>query len=234
MLCSIFYKDVFVFRLSFIFSFILHPSWIIFYPYSYILFFSFFLLIHLSIRDKKGESILVCIVISIWLVNIRGGRKPLERCIHQGGEDIFFEKTLFCFAFCLFSHCFMVLWVIFSIYALLLSSHRVYVLEMHLFLYYCALLVAYSDNHLLWYMIIVVISIWLFWCMIKLLTCFTSCLLDRNLLVTLYLSFFHLVYLEGLMCFVHVFQVTSIHVPSSSQLLDLGVSEFCHCSQTHV
>ena len=30
------------------------------------------------------------------------------------------------------------------------------------------------------------------------------------------------------MCFVQVFQVTSIHVPSSSQLLDLGVSEFCH------
>ena len=29
------------------------------------------------------------------------------------------------------------------------------------------------------------------------------------------------------MCFVQVFQVTSIYVPSSSQLLDLGVSEFC-------
>ena len=36
------------------------------------------------------------------------------------------------------------------------------------------------------------------------------------------------------MCFVQVFQVTGIHVPSSSQLLDLGVSEFCHYSQTHV
>ena len=54
--------------------------------------------------------------------------------------------------------------------------------------------------------------------MIKLLTCFTSCLLDRNLLVTLYLSFYYLFYLESLMCFVQVFQVTSIYVPSSSQL----------------
>ena len=44
-----------------------------------------------------------------------------------------------------------------SIYALLLSSHRVFVLNMHLSLCYCALLVACSDNHLLYYMIIVVI-----------------------------------------------------------------------------
>ena len=72
------------------------------------------------------------------------------------------------------------------------------------------------------------------WCMIKLLKCFISCLLDRILLVTLYLSFYQLIYLEGLMCFVQVFQVIGIHVPSSSQFLDLDVSEFCHCSQTHV
>ena len=36
------------------------------------------------------------------------------------------------------------------------------------------------------------------------------------------------------MCFVRVFQVIGICVPSTSQLLDLGVSEFYHCSQTHV
>ena len=35
------------------------------------------------------------------------------------------------------------------------------------------------------------------------------------------------------MRFVQVFQVIGIYVTSSSQLLDLGVSEFCHCSQTH-
>ena len=71
-------------------------------------------------------------------------------------------------------------------------------------------------------------------CLIKLFICFTTCLLDRILLVTLYLSFYHLIYLEGLMCFVQVFQATGIYVPSATQLLDLGVSEFCHCSQTHV
>ena len=134
-----------------------------------------------------------------------------------------------CFTLCLFSHCFMVLW-----YALLLSSHRAYVLDMHTSLYYCALLVAYSDDLLLCYMIILVIFIWLFLCLIKFLTCFISCLLDRNLRVTLYLSFYHLIYLEGLMCFMQVFQVTGIYVLSSSQLLNLSVSEFCHCSQTHV
>ena len=42
---------------------------------------------------------------------------------------------------------------------------------------------------------------------------------DRNLLVILYLSFYYLLYLEGLMCFVQVFQATSIYVPSASQLL---------------
>ena len=115
--------------------------------------------------------------------------------------------------------CFMVLWVIFSIYALLFSLHRVCVLDMHTSLYYYISLNACLDDHLFCYVIIVVISIWLFWYMIVLLTCFASCLLDRNLLVTLYLSFYYLLYLEGLMCFVQVFQVTGIYVPSSSQLL---------------
>ena len=138
--------------------------------------------------------------------------------IPRGRRHSFMRKP--CFTLCLFSHCFMVLWVIFSIiYALLLSLHHAYVLDMHTSLYYCALLVACSDDHLLCYMIIVVISIWLFWCIIKLLICFTSCLLYRNLLVTLYLSFYYLLYLESLMCFVQVFQVIGIYVPSSSQLL---------------
>ena len=78
---------------------------------------------------------------------------------------------------------------------------------------------ACSNDHLICYVIIVVISIWLFWCIIKLLTCFTSCLLDRNLLVTLYLYFYYLLYVESLMCFVQVFQVTSMYVLSSSQHL---------------
>ena len=56
---------------------------------------------------------------------------------------------------------FMVLWVTFSIYALLFSSHRVYLLDMHTFICYYVLLLACSDDHLLCYMVIVVISIWL-------------------------------------------------------------------------
>ena len=36
------------------------------------------------------------------------------------------------------------------------------------------------------------------------------------------------------MYFVQVFQVISIYVPNTLQLLDLGVSEFFHYSQTHV
>ena len=66
------------------------------------------------------------------------------------------------FTLCLFSCCHMVLWVKFSIYTLLFSLHCVYVLDMHTSLYYCAFLVACSDNHLLCYVIIVVISKWLF------------------------------------------------------------------------
>ena len=113
------------------------------------------------------------------------------------------KKTLFC----LFLFMFVFLYCI------------VFVLDMLTSLYYGVSLNACSDDHLLCYVIIVVISLWLFWCLIKLLTCFKSCFLDRNLLVTLYLSFYYLLYLEGLMCFVQVFQVTSIYVPSASQLL---------------
>ena len=36
------------------------------------------------------------------------------------------------------------------------------------------------------------------------------------------------------MCFMQVFQATGIYVPSATQVLDLGVSEFFHYSQTHV
>ena len=122
--------------------------------------------------------------------------------------------ALWCFELCLVS--------------LLCCSHCViFVLDMHTSLCYYALLIACSDDLLLCYVIIVVISIWLFWYMVKLLICFISYLLDRNLLVTLYLSFYYLLYLEDLMCFVQVFQVTNIYVPSSTQVLNLGVRIRC-------
>ena len=155
--------------------------------------------------------------------------------ILRGKRHCVSKKTLFCLFFFMFVFLFA-LWC-FELYlvSMLCCSHCImFVLDMHTSLCYCASLNACSNDHLLCYVIIVVIYLWLFWCMIKLLICFTSWLLDRNLLVTLYLFFYYLLYLESLMCFVQVFQVTGIYVPSSSQLLNLGVSEFCHCSQTHV
>ena len=107
-------------------------------------------------------------------VHILRGRNSTS-CTFIGGEtyrgDVYTkgEKTYFlenlvllCFALWLFSRCFMVFWVMFSICALLLSSHHAYVLDMHTSLCYRALLVACSDDHLFCYVIIVVISIWLF------------------------------------------------------------------------
>ena len=92
------------------------------------------------------------------------GRENYRRDAYTKGEKTFLWENLvlFCFTLCLFSRYFMVFWVMFSIYALLLSSHHAYVLDMHTSLCHCALLVACSDDHLLCYMIIVVISIWLF------------------------------------------------------------------------
>ena len=160
-------------------------------------FFPSFLLIQLFIRDKKGEKIL-------WLMHILRGRNSTS-CTFIGGEihrgdayikgekTFFYEKTLF------------YLMLVFSMFygalcSILYCSHRIMFM-----CWTCIHPHACSDDHLLCYVVIVVISIWLFWCMIKLLICFTSCLLDRNLLGTLYLSFYYLLYLEGLMCFVQVF-----------------------------
>ena len=159
-----------------------------------------------------------------------------------------------CFTLCLFSRCFMVLWVMFSIiYALLLSSHHILVPLVGLFLdaYTSSILHWLSVGHAFILVLLCFIDCMFGWsfsllydhcghfhmivmCLIKLLICFITCLLDRNLLITLYLSFYHLIYLEGLMCFMQVFQATGIYVPSATQVLDLGVSEFCHCSQTYV
>ena len=63
------------------------------------------------------------------------------------------------FTLCLFSRCFIGLWVMFGIYTLLPSLHCVYVMDMRTSLCHCAFLVACSDDHLLCYVIIVVISI---------------------------------------------------------------------------
>ena len=211
----------FVFGLSFIFSFILHPSCIIIIVHTFIscLLFSLTLCLFLTKRGRVySREYRSVFVISIWLLCsslggeilvlmhiCRGRDIPQGRCIYQGGEDIVLIRKL-----C--SVCFLVGFMVFCV--MLCCSH-------------CIMFVFWTCIYpyaivLLWMhvrMIIVVIFIWLFWCMIKLLTCFTSYLLDHNLIVTLYLSFYYLLYLEGLMCFVQVFQVTSIFIPSASQLL---------------
>ena len=137
-----------------------------------------------------------------------GGENHRRDAYTKGKKTFFMRKPCFvCFTLCLFSRCFMVLWVSFSIYALLLSSliasclciGHTYVLMPLCFIgcifeWSFALLYDHCSH---FHMIV--------WCMIKLLTCLISCLLDRILLVTLYLSFYHLIYLEGLMRFVQVF-----------------------------
>ena len=59
------------------------------------------------------------------------------------------------------------------------------------------------------------------------------------ILIAFYLFFIHALYstcfvLNELICYVQVFQDTSVYGSSASQVLDLGVSEFCLYYQTHV
>ena len=115
----VFFKDI----LSFIWASFSHSSCIPYasYPCSYLLFFISFFLTPLSIRVKKGESILEIIlenfVISIWLlctfsggeilflVHILKGRNPLGKCMYQGREGFSYKKTLFCLFYIM---CFLV------------------------------------------------------------------------------------------------------------------------------
>ena len=142
---------------------------------------------------------------------------------------------MFCFIllYVCFLVIFMVFWFTFSIYDLLFSSYRVYVLDMHTFLCYCALLIACLDDHLFCYVIILVFSIWLF-CV------WSSCSYVSHLvyMIVLYLLFYTCPLLLALPWRSNVFCASvsgyRYFVPSSSHVLDLGVSEFCHYSQTHV
>ena len=159
MLYSIFFKDVFVFHLSFIFSFILHPSCILSLFISYLLSLlplDSFVYSWQKVREYIGEYTGVFCHFYMTHVHILKGRYSTS-CTFVGEEnhrgDVYTkgEKTfLLCLFFYLF---FMVLW-----YALLFSLHRVCVLDMHTSLCSCASLNACSDDHLLYYVIIVVIS----------------------------------------------------------------------------
>ena len=140
---------------------------------------------------------------------------------------------MLCFTLCLFSCYLYGVLSYFSIYALLFLSHRVYVLDMHTSLCYCSLLIACSDHHLICYDIIVVFSIWLF-CV------WSSCLYVSHLvyLIVIYLLLYTCHLLLALPWEFNVFCASVLgyryFVPRSSQVLDLSVSEFCYCSQTHV
>ena len=92
--------------------------------------FHYFYMTHVhTLRGKNSTS---CIFV--------GGESHRGDAYTKGEKTFFFLENLvlLCFSLCLFSRCFMVLWVSFSIYALLLSSHRVYVLDKHTSLCYCA------------------------------------------------------------------------------------------------
>ena len=58
-------------------------------------------------------------------------------------------------------------------------------------------------------------------------------------LIAFYLLFIHALYstclvFNEVICYLQVFQDTGVYGSSTSQVLDLGVSEFCLCSRTHV
>ena len=125
----------------------------------------FVISIWLTCTILRGENYTSCTFV--------GGESHRGDAYTKGEKTFFWENlillyacfliALWCFELCLvssmfccshhlylFSRCFMMLWVMFSIiYALLLSSHHAYVLDMHTSLCYCALLVAYSNDHLL-------------------------------------------------------------------------------------
>ena len=127
--------------------------------------------------------------------------------ILRGRRHSFYEKTLFCLV--LLYACFLVALWCFKLHlvSMLCCSHRIvfmcwtcihpYVIVLYWLhvRWSFALLYDYCSHFHMTVM-----------CLIKLLICFTSCLLDHFLLVTLYLSFYYSLYLEGLICFVQVFQ----------------------------
>ena len=158
----------FVLGLSFIFSFILHPSCIISIVHTFISCPRFFLTLCLFLT-KRGrvysrEYIGVFCHFYMTLVHILKGRNSIshahlqgerysigEMHIPRGRRHCVNQKTLLCLFSC---------WLYGALsYALLFSLHHVCALDMHISLCYCASLNACSDDHLLCYVIIVVISI---------------------------------------------------------------------------
>ena len=170
-----------------------------------------------------------------YLVHIRRVKKPKVRCIYQGGEDIFLWENLVLFA--LHYVCFLVsLWCFeLCLVSMLCCSHRIV-----LMCWICIHLYAFV----------------LYWLHVRMIICFTMWSLKlfpydcfvfdqvahmfhimftwSNFTCYLILVFLLLTLSWGSSMFCASVSRYRNLVPSSSQVLDLGVSEFCHCSQTHV
>ena len=129
MLCSLCFVAFFLkMFMSFVWTSFSHSSCIphASYPCSYLLFFPSFLLIHLSICDKKGESIPVCFVIYIWLMCTFVGQENHRGDAYTKGEKTFllcflFLFFLWCFDMLCCSHCIMFMcWTCIHPYAIVL------------------------------------------------------------------------------------------------------------------
>ena len=209
-------------------SFISYSSCI---PYAFIsLFISSFFSPHSSWRlclfvSKMGRAYQRVYQRIYWtLMHILRGRNFLGSVYIKGRRHLFMRKpcfVLFCFTLCLFSRVFFFLNGALSYFQFLcfvvFNASYLYVGHAYILYALCFIdcmfgrsLALLSDHCSNFHMTAM--------CLIKLLICFTSCLLYLNLLVTLFLSFITCLFF----------------FPSSSHVLDLGVSEFCHCSQTHV
>ena len=144
-----------------------------------------------------------------FLCTFLGGEIHWGNACTKGGKTFHIRKPCFvCFTLCVFLFSFIVLWVTFSIYALLLSLHHVCALDMHTSLCYCALLILCSDDHLLCYMIIVVISIWL-------LCVWSSCL---------YVS--HHIYLIAFLLVTFILVILLLALPWGSNVFCASVSSY--------
>ena len=96
--------------------------------------------------------------------------------ISRGRRHCVNKKTLFCLFFFMFVFLFALWCFVLCLVSMLCCSHCImFVLVVHISLCYCASLNACLDDHFLCFVIIIVISLWLFWCMVRLLIYFTSC-----------------------------------------------------------
>ena len=146
---------------------------------------SFFLAI-LSICVKKGESILESLLVSCTFIREKFHRGDAYT---KRKKTFFYEKTLFCFV--LLYVCFLVL--LYGALSLLVLCFVVLISCLYVGHAYILILLYFIDCMFGWSFALLSDHCSYFYmtvmCLIKLLICFTSCLLDCFLLVTLYLSF---------------------------------------------